>query len=104
VLLGEADHASVPRAAERGRIERLERVGAVARLVGEQPAEHEALGAQGVGNERVRRDRDAALVVDRRDGGAEGAEWLDRLLDPQREQMAAEGRDLLADDDLDAKA
>ena len=44
------------------------------------------------------RDREAALVVDLGDRRAHRPERPDRLLDPQREQVAAERRDLLADD------
>ena len=94
----------MPRPAERRRVERLDGVRPVARLVGEQPAQDEALGAQRVGHERVGRDRDAALVVDRGDRRAQRPERLDRLLDPEREQVPAEGRDLLADDDLERQA
>ena len=104
VLVGEADHATVPRPAERRRVERLDRVRAVARLVGEQPAQHEALGAQRVRHEGMRRDREPALLVDLGDRRAHRAERLDRRLDPQREQVTAERRDLLADHDLERQA
>jgi hypothetical protein len=104
VLVGEADHAGVPRPPERRRVERLDRIGAVARLVGEQPAEHEALGAQRVRHERVGRDGDAALIVDLGDRRAHRPERLDLGLDPQREQVAAEGRHLLADDHFEREA
>ena len=50
------------------------------------------------------RDREAALVVDLGDRRAQRPERLDRPLDEQRQQVAAEGRDLLADDDLEPQA
>ena len=64
-----------------------------------------ALGAQRVGHERMGRDREAALrrgrraIVVRSDSVRP-----DRPLDEQREQVAAAGRDLLADDDLEPQA
>ena len=104
VLGREADDAAVPRPPERRRVERLDRVGPDARVrVGEQPAQDPALGAQRVGHERVGRDREAALVVDLGDRRPQRPQRLDPLLDEQRQEVAAERRDLLADDDLDAR-
>jgi hypothetical protein len=86
---------------ERRRIERLEGVRPVARLVGKQPAQHERLRAQRIRDQRMGGNGEPALVVDLGDRRAQRAEGLDRRLDPQGEQVPAERRDLLADDDLE---
>ena len=105
VLVGEPDDAAVPRLAEAGRVERLETVGTRGRVrVGEEPAEHPALGAQRVRDERVGRDGQAARLVDREDRRPQRAVRPDRPVEIERQQVAAERRDLLADDDLDAQA
>ena len=81
------------------------RVGPGGRLrVVEQAAQHPALGTQRVGHERVGRDGQAARVVDGEDRRPQRSVRPDRPIDVQREQVAAEGRHLLADDDLDAQA
>ncbi len=61
----ERDHLAVPEAPKDRRIERFERVGAVARVgVVGQAAKDPTLCAQRVRHEGMRRDRDPALVVD----------------------------------------
>ena len=106
VLVGEAHDPIVPRPSERRRVERLERVrmdGGVA--VVEQPAEHPALGAQRVRDERdgpgwrarphrgSRRSSSAATCTS---GRARSMKRASRC-PPQR-------RHLLTDDDLDRQA
>src|SRR6185295_3031184 len=52
-------------------------------------------------HERMGRDRETALLVDLADRRPEGPEGANPLADEQRQEMTAERRDLLADDDLD---
>src|SRR5918996_1215477 len=88
---------------EHRRIERLERVGADARIaVGDQATEDPALGAERVGHERMGGDRDPSLLVDLGDRRPKAAKGPNALREEQAEEMAAKRRDLLADDDLDA--
>ena len=95
-------HAGVARSPERRRVERLDPVGMEARIrLGQEPAEHEPLGAQRIRDERVGRDRQPAVLVDLGDRRPERAQGLDRLVDEQRQEVPAAGRDLLADDDLE---
>ena len=94
----------VPGSSERCRVEGLERVRAEARLVSKEATQDEPLGAQRVGHERVSRNGQAALIVNGGDRAAQGSERPHRLFDPQRQEVAAERRDLLADDHLDAIA
>ena len=63
-----------------------------------------ALGAQRVRDERVGRDREAAGVVDGRDRRRAGSGRGGSGSRCRGQQVAAEGRDLLADDDLDRQA
>ena len=105
VLGREGDDAAVDRAAERRRVEGLDAVEADPRVVGLQEAPQDRrLGAQRIGEQGVGRDREAALLVDDGDRLPERAERRDGLLDEQREQVAAAGRHLLADDDLDGQS
>ena len=103
VLVREADDPAMPRLAEARRVERLEPVGVgrPVRVV-EEPAEHPALGAQRIRDERMGRDGQPARVMDRHDRRAQRAIRPDRPVDVQREQVAAERRHLFADDDLGA--
>ncbi len=102
VLGGEADNPGVPRPAERRRVEGLDRVRPDPRVrVVEQSTEDPALGAERIRDKRVGGDRQATQLVDLGDRGAERAERPDPLLDEQRQEVAAEGRHLFADDDLD---
>jgi hypothetical protein len=98
-LAGEAGGRPVPDPPERRRVERLDGVESVpgVRFV------HEATDGPGrdaerVRGRRVRRDREPALVVDPGDALAEGAQLRHTLLEEEAEEMAAAGRDLLADD------
>jgi hypothetical protein len=105
MLVGEPDDAPVPRLAEAGRVERLQRIGVGGGIrVVEQPAEHPALCAQRIGHERMGRDRQAAGLMDGQDGRPERPVRSDGPLEVQGEQVAAERGHLLADDDLDAQA
>ena len=70
----------------------------------EEAAQDEALGAEGIRNERMGGHGEAAGVVDRDDRVAKRAIGRDRTVDEEREQVTATGRDLLADDDLGPKA
>ena len=79
VSIGEAHDPIVPRSAERGRVERLERVGSDRRVrIVEQPAQHPALGAQRVRDERMGRDGQAAGIVDVEDRRPQRAVGPDR--------------------------
>ena len=71
--------------------------------VGEEAAKDPALRAERVRDERVGRDRQAAGVVDRGDRRPQATVRPDRPVEIEREQVAAERRDLLADHDLDAQ-
>ncbi len=105
VVVGEAHDPAVPRLAERRRVERLEAVGVRRGVrVVEQPPEHPALGAQREWHQRMGRDRQPACLVDGQDRGAQRAERPDGPVHVQRQQVAAERRHLLADDDLRAQA
>ena len=105
VVVGEADDAAMPRLAEAGRVERLEGVGLGGRVgVVEQAAQHPALGAQRVRHERMGRDGQTARLMDGQDRRPERAVGPDRAVEVEAQQVAAEGRDLLADDDLGAQA
>ncbi len=102
-VLGREPHDRAVAVPAEGRgVERLDRVGADGGIViGQEAAEHEALGAQRVRDERVGGDREAALVVDRLDRPAQAPERGYRPLEEQPEQVAAARRDLLAHDDLE---
>ena len=105
VLVGEAHDPIVPRPAEARGVERLERVGAGPRRPGRRAGGGASSpGAQRVRHERVGGDGEAARLVDGRRSSSERAVRPDRPVDEQRQQVAAEGRHLLADDDLDAAA
>ena len=84
-------------------VSRRVRMGRRVRVV-EQAAQHPALGAERVRHERMGRDGQPARLVDREDRRPERAVRPDRPVEVQREEVAAEGRDLLADDDLGAQA
>ena len=66
----------------------------------EEAPEHPALGAQRVRHQWMGGDREAALLVDLADRRAEAPHRLHALLEEQRDEVAAERRDLLADDHL----
>ena len=101
VLLREPDDRPMAVLAQCRGVEGLDRVRASSRVViGKQAPERGALGAHRERDERVSRDRDPALVVDRLDGPRERLEGGDGPLEEQPEQVAAAGADLLADDDL----
>ena len=105
VPVGEGHHGAMAGPAEGGRIERLQAVGVEARVgVGEEAPKGEALGAERVRDERVGRHGQAAGIVHGGDGRPQGAIRTDRLLDEEGEQMAAAGRDLLADDHFERQA
>ena len=103
VLVGEADDAAVPRPAERRRVERLDRVGADradrgrrGAGAGPSPGRTAGTGRAGGPGSRGRPARGSSAIVVAQRAVAAGS----RSLDEQREQVAAERRDLLADDDL----
>jgi hypothetical protein len=105
MTIGEGDDAAVPRSPERRRVEGLQAIRPEP-FVGliEQAPEHETLGAQRVRHERMGWNGEAALLVDRGDRRAERPERPDRTLQKQAEQVTAERRDLLPDDDLERQA
>ena len=67
-LVGEADGSNVGCPTQRSRVEGLDRVRVDSRVVvRQQPAQREALRAERVGHQGMRRDCDPALIVDRSD-------------------------------------
>ena len=68
----------------------------------DEPPQDPALGAERIRYERMGGDCESALLVDLTDRGPKRAKGPHPLFDEQREQMAAECRDLLPDDDLRA--
>ncbi len=73
-------------------------------VAGQEASQRGALGAHRERHQRVGRDRDPTLVVDRLDRPGERPEGGDGPLEEQREQVAATGAHLLAHHDLDAQA
>ena len=80
---GEADDGLVPRPAERGRVEGLERVGADrGSASSSRPPQRPRLGAQRIRHQRVGRDGQAALVVDLGDGRRASTDRASRAVRP----------------------
>ncbi len=94
--------ALVPRPAQRRGVEGLDGVRVDSLVpIRQQLAEQPALRAEWVWHERVRGDREPALLVHGRDRPAQRAQGRDALLQEQGQQVTAAGRDLLADHDLE---
>ena len=101
----ESDDGPVTRPAQRGGVERLERVRCHERVAGVQEAsKRPSLGAQRVRHQRMSRDRQRTLLVDLGDRRSQGPIRLHRRAQAERQEVAAEGRHLLADDHLERQA
>ena len=86
---------------EDRRVERLDGIGPACGIsIRGHRAEGPLLGAQEVREERMSRDRNPALLVDLRNGSAQGSQRTHALADEEGEEMSLQGRNLFADDHL----